>query len=489
MKTKILMISPECAPFSKVGGLADMVSSLSKQFASLGCDVRVFTPLYASVKRNSKFAKEMDNLSVHMGLGIEEFASIWSAPLGSAKACFIEFNRYFDRPGIYDYFSSPYDDNGGRFSFMSRAALEYCLSTGWIPDVIHCHDWTTGLVPVYLNTTLRNTPLGRVPTVFTIHNMQHQGVFHPGTLEYAGIPMSEFRADNCESYGSLNMLKAALYNSTKITTVSPTYSHEIRTPEYGCGLDHVLRFRAADLIGIVNGVDGNEWNPKTDKYIAANYGLADMSGKSVCKSALQARMGLDKRKEVPIFGVVSRLYDQKGLDLLARISQPLVEHMDIQIALLGSGEPWLEDAFRRLSASNSGSIASYIGYDNELSHMIEAGSDFFIMPSRFEPCGLNQMYSMIYGTLPVARSTGGLADTIEQYSEGAGSGTGFLFSDATADALYNTVGWACSTWYDRPSEILSLRRNSMNRDFSWALSAEKYAQVYKWADEARSKGF
>ena len=251
-------------------------------------------------------------------------------------------------------------------------------------------------------------------------------------------------------------------------------------------MDGVLKFRAADLIGIINGVDVQEWNPSVDSMIAANYSLSDISGKAVCKRALQEKVGLKVSSKIPLFGVVSRLFDQKGLDLLARIAQPLVDNMNIQLMVLGSGEPWLEGAFSGLTASNPGKIASYIGYSNELSHMIEAGSDFFVMPSRFEPCGLNQMYSMIYGTLPIVRRTGGLADTVSQYAEDTGTGTGFLFDDATTSALYNTVGWACSTWYDRKADIDSMRRSAMSKDFSWSVSAEKYAQVYKWAVEART---
>lgn len=486
---KILMVSPECAPFSKVGGLADMVSALSKQFAAIGAEVRVFTPLYSSVKRPQKMSKDMDNLSVYMGYGITEKASVWRAPLGKAEVLFLEYNHFYSRAGIYNSGAVSYDDNGGRFAFLSRAALDYCLQTGWIPDVIHCHDWTTGLIPVYLNTVLRQTPLGKSASVFTIHNMQHQGVFNAGVLMYAGIPMSEFRADSCEALGSLNMMKAALYNASKLTTVSPTYAREIRTQEYGCGLDSVLRFRAADLIGIVNGVDLQEWNPATDKRIPANFDIADMKGKAVCKAALQERMNLAKSARTPVFGVVSRLFDQKGLDMLARIVNPLVRNMKLQIALLGSGEPWLESAFNDAMAANSGSVGVYIGYNNDLSHLIEAGSDFFLMPSRFEPCGLNQMYSMIYGTLPVVRATGGLIDTVEQYDQSAGSGTGFVFGDASDTALYNTIGWAVSTWFDRKPHINAMRRAAMSRDFSWTVSAEKYAQVYRWAIDARTKAF
>ena len=465
-----------------------MVSSLSKQFAESGCEVKVFTPLYSSIKRPEKLKKILDNLSVHMGLGIEEFASLWSAPLGKAQAVFIEFNRYFDREGIYDFHSMPYDDNGGRFAFLARAALDYCLSTGWFPDVIHCHDWTTGLIPVYLNTTLRHTQLGATATVFTVHNLQHQGVFHRGVLEYAGLPQSEFRSDSCESLGALNMMKAGLYHSTKITTVSPTYAGEIRTPALGCGLDHVLRFRAADLIGILNGVDTVEWNPATDKKISRNYSAKSMKGKAECKRALQEKVGLNPDPSVPVFSVISRLVDQKGLDLLVRILQPLVDNMKIQFMILGSGEPWLESAFSGLTAANPGRIASFIGFNNELSHLVEAGSDFFVMPSRFEPCGLNQIYSMIYGTLPIVRRTGGLCDTVEQYVQGSDTGTGFVFDDPTADALYNTIGWACSTWYDRPVDISIMRSNAMGCDFSWKKSAVKYAQVYDWAVAARSGG-
>ncbi len=489
MKMKILMVSSECAPFSKVGGLADMVSSLSKELAADGADVRIFTPFYSSIKRGAKFTKELDNLSVHMGLGIEEYASVWRAPLGKATTLFLEFNKFYDRPGIYNYNGVSYDDNGGRFSFLSRAALEYCMATGWIPDIIHCHDWPTGLVPVYLNTTLRNSVLGRCASVFTIHNMQHQGIFDRGVLDYAGLPSSEFRPDSCESFGSLSMMKGALYNATKITTVSPTYAKEIQTPQYGCGLDALLRFRAADLIGIINGVDMTEWNPKTDKFLPAKYTVKDLSGKAVCKAELQKRGGLKVNAKIPLFGVVSRLFDQKGLDLLARIAKPLVDNMNIQLYVLGSGEPWLEHAFSDLTAFNSGKIASYIGYSNELSHLVEAGADFFLMPSRFEPCGLNQMYSMIYGTLPIVRSTGGLSDTVSQYKQGEGLGEGFVFNDSTTDALYNTIGWACSTWYDRKEDIEAMRRNAMTKDFSWSVSSEKYKQVYKWARDARAVGF
>ena len=486
---KILMIAPECAPFSKVGGLADMVASLSKEMAASGDDVRIFTPLYRCVKRDDSFELALSSLSVHLGFGVEEFCAVWKKKLGGAEVYFSEFNKFYDRPGIYNEGGYSYQDNGARFAFLSKAAIEFCQATGWIPDVVHCHDWTVGFVPVYLNTIYRSAPIGKAASVFTIHNMQHQGIFPLELLDYAGLPSREvFKPDNLEALGNVNMMKGGIYNSTKITTVSPTYAREIQSDPMGCGLDDVLRFKAADMVGVVNGIDYDEWNPRTDKLIPANYDENDFSGKAKCKAALQKKLGLDVNSKIPIFGVVSRLYDQKGLDMLANIVDPLMANMQIQIALLGSGEKWLEDAFLRFSHVYKGRVGTYIGYDNSLAHLIEAGSDFFLMPSRFEPCGLNQLYSMAYGTPPIARATGGLVDTITSYSEGGkkAKGDGFLFGDATTSALYNTIGWACSTYYDRPKDYVTLRQNGMKKDFSWKNSSAEYKQLYKWAVDQRA---
>ncbi|MBS1485665.1 MAG: glycogen synthase GlgA [Opitutales bacterium] len=484
---KILMVSPECAPFSKVGGLADMVSSLSKELANQGHEVRIVTPLYSCVKKDESFKLELSPFCVHLGIGVENFCAVWSKDLGKAKAFFLEYDMYYKRPGIYNEGSYSYQDNGARFAFLDKAAIDLCESQNWIPDVIHCHDWTTGFVPLYLNTTHRYSKIGRAATVFTIHNMQHQGIFPRELLEFAGLPSAElFNSHNCEALGNLNLMKGAIYNSTKISTVSPTYAQEIKTPQYGCGLDALMRFKAADMVGIVNGIDYEEWNPAKDKFISANYSLGDMSGKDECKKALQKRLGLEQNPNVPIFGVVSRLYEQKGLDLLAHIIDPIVSNMQVQFAILGSGEPSLQADFSRLASIYGGKVGVYIGYDNALSHMIEAGSDFFVMPSRFEPCGLNQLYSMAYGTPPIVRHTGGLADTVSQYMESSANGDGFVFYDATTSALYNTIGWACSTYYDRKSDYLKLRENGMKKDFSWKKSALEYSQLYTWAINQRS---
>ena len=360
-----------------------------------------------------------------------------------------------------------------------------CEQLGWYPDVIHCHDWTTGFVPVYLNTTLRHRPIGQAATVFTIHNLEHQGYCDPRAMSFARLPWSEFRPDSLESVGQVNLMKAGLYHSTKLTTVSPTYAREVRTPAGGYGLDDVLRFRAADLIGIVNGVD-RSWDPSTDRSLPDNYTADDLAGKAACKAALQQRMGLHVDPHVAVFGVVSRLAHQKGLDLIAEVLFPLVEQMHAQFVLLGAGDPALEAAFQAAAARFPGRVGVHIGFDSKLARLIQAGSDFFLMPSRAEPCGLTQMYAMKYGTLPIVRATGGLVDTVEQYVQGTGHGTGFRFDDATPAALYNTIGWACATYFDRPAELRQLQRNGMTHDFSWGPSALQYVDVYRWAIEART---
>ncbi len=486
---KLLMISPEVAPYSKVGGLADMVASLTKEMAALGHDVRVVTPLYGFLDPKKLGLQSWEHpLSVHLGSWREEFCRPWSGSFDGTKArvYFIEYNKYYHRNEIYSGPWGGHADNHERFAFMSRAALELCYALDWYPDVIHCHDWTTGLVPVYLNTTERHRQLGSAASVFTIHNLQHQGCFGKEILEFAGLPMELFRPDNLEASGQVNMIKGALYHATKITTVSPNYAREIQGPELGCGLNHVLRYRSGDLIGVLNGIDTEEWNPSKDKFIPAQYGADNLAGKAACKKALQERMGLTVDPNVPIFSAIARLYDQKGLDLFAAIAPKILKSMKVQVVILGAGDPGLERAFTDLAAAHPGRMGTFIGYNNSLSHLIEAGSDFFLMPSRFEPCGLNQMYSMAYGTLPIVRGTGGLVDTVENYVDKKAQGTGFIFYDPKPDALFNTIGWACATYYDRPNDFKQLQRNAMLKDFSWSKSAETYLNVYRWAMESRS---
>lgn len=486
---KVLIVASEIAPLAKVGGLADVTAALTKEMSRAGCDVRVVMPLYRGLRE--RYELEPDGVfPVRVGAG-EASTRLWRMDYpGSTGAVFcVENDAFYDRAFIYNDPHAEYTDNGQRFVFLSRAALDACLHWRWYPDVIHCHDWPTGIVPVYLNTVERLTPLGRAASVFTIHNLAHQGIFDRSLLDYARIPDSVFRPDGLECFGMVNLMKGGLYHSTKLTTVSPSYSREIQTAEYGCGLEHVLHFRAADLIGILNGIDSEVWNPLTDTLIPQRYGRDDMAGKAVCKRVLQEQTGLDVDPNVPVFSAVARLYEQKGLDLLAAGGDRIIDSMAVQVVVLGAGDPALEARFRELEARYPGRFSLRQGYDESLAHLLEAGADFFLMPSRFEPCGLNQMYSMAYGTPPIVRATGGLIDTVEQYVEGTSRGTGFIFEDAEEEALYFTIGWACSTWYDRPNEYAMLQRNGMARDFSWGRAVARYLEVYSWACDARAGTF
>lgn len=483
------MVAPEMTPFAKVGGLADVVGSLPKALAKMGHDVRIVLPYYGSIAFGENWKPLDGPLVVHLNYGHNQFCKVWEIPYGNAQHSFtvylLEHHDYFGRPEVYAGPWGDHIDNGGRFTFLSRAALDLCYRLNWMPDVIHAHDWTTGFIPLYLNSVELHRPLGQAACVFTIHNLQHQGIFERSLLDFAGIPQEFFRSDCVESMGFVNMMKGAIYTATKVTTVSPNYASEIQTPEYGCGLQHVLKFKAADVIGVLNGIDNELWDPQTDTHIPKQFSIKDLSGKIACKEALQKRLNLEVAAEKPIFAVISRFVDQKGLDLLLNISHWLMESMCIQIAVLGTGEFALESGFSQLTAQYPRQIGSYIGYSNELAHLINAGSDFLLMPSRFEPCGLTQLYAMRYGTLPIARSTGGLVDTIEQYIEGRGMGTGFLFDEISSNALYYTIGWACSTFYDRKKEFRQLQVNAMSKDFSWDQSAHKYEQVYTWAIQSR----
>jgi starch synthase len=484
---KVLFVTPEVEPFVKVGGLADMVGALPKELAALGHDVRVVCPAYGSLKVQGEWSPRPEPLGVEVG-AFTRWARTWQTVLPGSRVpvYFLEHDAFFARPEVYTGPWGAHADNDQRFIFLCRGALTLCDQLAWLPDVVHCHDWTTGFVPVLLNTTLRDTPLGRAASVYTIHNLEYQGYADRAAVAFARIPWSEFRADSLESVGAVNMTKAGLYHATKLTTVSPTYAQEIRLPEGGCGLHEVLSFRGADLIGILNGIDTGSWDPARDRHLPARYSAGDLSGKGVCKAALQTRLSLHVDPHVMTIGVVSRLATQKGLDLLADVLPRVLERMHVQFAVLGSGDTGLEQVFRRLVAQYPGRVGAHIGFDGGLARLIQAGADVFAMPSRAEPCGLTQMYAMRYGTPPLVRATGGLIDTVEQYVEGADRGTGFRFDDATDQALYDTIGWACATYYDRPAEFKALRLRGMARDFSWRASAERYVDVYRWAVAART---
>lgn len=487
---KILMVSPEVAPLVKIGGLGDVVGALPKALAARGHDVRVLCPLYGSIRRQPEWKVVLSPLVVHLPGG-SWYAQVWEVPFPGApevRLYLLEYNLFYQRPEVYAGPWGDHPDNDRRFTFLSRAAIDLGPALGWIPDVINGHDWTTGFTAVYLNHLGAPGPLERTASVLTIHNLQHQGFCHPSVIGFAGLPASILRPDNAEMNGSVSMLKAGIYNATKITTVSPTYAREIQTSELGCDLDHILKFRGGDLVGILNGIDLHEWDPRRDPHLPQAFGADDLAGKAADKAALQRECGLAVEPDTPLFGVVSRLYDQKGLDLLAMIADRLMQNMRIQVVVLGAGDAAIENGFRAAAEAWPGRFAARIGFDNGLAHRIYGGSDFFLMPSRFEPCGLSQMYAMRYGTPPVARATGGLVDTVMPYVEGdVGEGRGLLFEDATPGALYDTIGWATHVWYDRRDEYRELQQNGMRADFGWDEAARQYEQVYTWAAAARAQ--
>ena len=474
---KVLFVASEVAPFRKTGGLADVAGALPRALKRRGIDVRIVMPLYANMNWSAMEVLDgMLNVPMYFG-NARAGVRTTRLPGADVPVYFIEYNRFFDRPHLYGPPGQAYPDNLERFAFFSRASLELCKGLGFIPDVIHAHDWQAGLVAPYVNTVEWSKPLHGAATVFTIHNLAYQGNFEAGAMFITGLGPEHYHPGEFEHFGDVNLMKAAIMHSTLLSTVSPSYAQEIQTPEYGFGLDGVLSGRRGDLIGILNGIDYDEWNPATDHYLTSNFDAVDLSGKVACKAALQREVGLPVLPDVPLYGVIGRLTSQKGFDVLAHALDRLLS-WNLQVVLLGSGDPDAERYFAALAYQRGEKFRAYIGFDEGLSHRIEAGSDFFLMPSRFEPCGLNQMYSLRYGTLPIVRATGGLRDTVVNYDEAAGAGTGFMFENLTVDGLANTIGWAQSTYFDRPKHIEKMRRTAMQQDFSWGRAAGAYERLY-----------
>jgi starch synthase len=350
--------------------------------------------------------------------------------------------------------------------------------------VIHANDWQTALVPVYVNTVEWSKPLHGAGTLFTIHNLAYQGNFESGAMFITGLGQQHFNPAEFEHFGDMNLVKAAVRHANLLSTVSPTYAREIQTSAYGFGLDGELALRSRDLRGVQNGIDTRDWDPARDPLIAAPYDAGNIAGKAVCKAALQQQLGLPVRPDVPLFGVVGRLTAQKGFDVLAHALDRIFA-WDVQMVLLGNGDQEAEAYFRYMASRRSDKFRAFIGFDEGLAHRIEAGADFLLMPSRFEPCGLNQMYSQRYGTLPIVRATGGLIDTVVNYDPATGNGTGFVFWDLTPGALADTVGWALSTYLGRPEHIAAMRQRAMEQDFSWDRAAAAYEQLYLEAYKIR----
>jgi starch synthase len=462
---RILMVASEAAPFAKTGGLADVLGALPRALARLGHQVDVVIPRY----RGTTAAERLGTLTVRLG-GHVAAAAIYGASLDDVRMIFVDHPGYYDRDFLYGTDGHDYADNPERFAFLARAAIEWAAGASY--DIVHAHDWQAGLVPV----------LGRFPTVFTIHNLAYQGVFDASWLPRLGLGWDLMHIDALEYHGRISLLKGGIMFSRMITTVSPRYAREIQTPELGFGFDGILRHRSADLVGILNGIDYDQWDPARDPYLPAPFDASSLEGKAASKRALLARVGFTVDRDAmarPLVGLISRLVDQKGFDLLAALGDEL-PRLNASFVLLGSGERRYEDAWLGLAARYPGRVAATIGFDEGLAHLIEGGADLFLMPSRFEPCGLNQMYSLRYGTVPLVRATGGLADTVQSFDAASGRGTGFTFDDYSPQALLSTLRRALGMYEDQAA-WRRIQEAGVRQDFSWDASALQYVKVYERA--------
>ncbi len=473
---KIFVVASECVPFSKTGGLADVVGALPKAMAARGHEVTVFLPRYRSTQLGPLV---FPAVSIPIGRRLV-FPDIQDGRAqDGVRYFFVNYPFYFDREELYGGGDGDYPDNAERFALFSRAALELLKRTG-APDVIHCHDWQSALVPTLLKAVYADDPqLGRVPVVFTLHNLAYQGLFPPAVLDRLMLPADLFSVHALEFYGRVNFMKGGLVFADFVSTVSPRYAQEIQTPDYGHGLDGVIRDRAASVAGILNGVDYAEWNPETDKFIAAHYSADNIGGKKACKKDLLQQFGLphvDLSK--PVLGMVSRFASQKGFDLIQEVADELLKQ-ELFLVALGTGEARFEEMFQRLAAHHPKKVAVRVAYDNALAHKVEAGSDLFLMPSRWEPCGLNQIYSLRYGTVPVVRATGGLDDTVEAFDPSTGRGTGFKFTPYTGAAFFDCLLRALAVFRRQPKVWQQLMKNGMAKDFSWNRSAAEYESLFQ----------
>ena len=482
---RVVMFAAEAAPFAKVGGLADVVGALPRALAKEGAKPAVVIPAYRSVdfsKHKIRSCAAVPGFEIPIG-SVREHADVYQTTMNGSEVdvYLIGSRKYFDRDGIYDNPATleGYADNMERFTFFMKSGLELLSRLGLPADIIHCHDSHTALIPGILNLNHRGgPPFDRAGTLLTIHNLAHQGLYPQESLVYAGIDLRHFYTGSpYEYWGRVNFMKAGIELADKVNTVSQKYAVEIQTdPEFGMGLEGVLRGRKEDLCGIVNGIDYEEWNPETDPLIPAHFSRFDLPGKAKCKEDLLRYFGLPvSRDRVPLIGIVSRLADQKGFDLIERAAAEIMA-LNMQLVVLGTGQKKYHDLFARISSQYAGKAGVRLAFDNELAHRIEAGCDLFLMPSKFEPCGLNQLYSLRYGTIPIVRATGGLADTVIPY--GAGKGTGFCFSGYTSGEMLTAIKKALAIYSD-PVRWNNLVVRAMSQDWSWNRSAREYLQLYK----------
>ncbi|AEB08971.1 glycogen synthase GlgA [Desulfobacca acetoxidans] len=475
----IMFVVSEAVPFAKTGGLADVAGSLPLALSRAGMHLSVVMPLYGVIKQgNFTLTKELTDLEVAFDFFKLTF-DVYRADVEGVSFYFIERDEFFERRQLYGTPKGDYFDNLERYTFLAKTLLPVCQALNLNPDIIHCHDWQSALVPVYLREKWREAEcFAQTASVFTIHNLAYQGLFRKEKYHLLDLDPSLFSIDGLEFYDQINFLKAGILWADAITTVSRQYSREIQTPEFGCGLEGVLQSRAASLTGIVNGVDYRTWNPASDKLIAAPFSPGNLAGKTKNKKALMEAFLLDaKLLEAPLFGMVSRLADQKGLDLLSAILPELMA-AKATLVILGTGEEKYHQLLTEAAQKYRGQLGIKIAFDNQLAHLIEAGADMFLMPSHYEPCGLNQIYSLKYGTIPVVRATGGLVDTIEPVDAQKKTGTGFRFTGKTPEAF-----WACMQEamqaYQNKTLWKQLMSNAMNQDFSWEASATMYESLYR----------
>ncbi|HLF19776.1 MAG TPA: glycogen synthase GlgA [Bacteroidota bacterium] len=482
----ILFVSSEVDPFAKTGGLADVSSSLPKAIKELGHEIRIMMPRYRFIgERKFKLHDIIRLKDIPIPLGNQaEVGNVKSSFISNLKekvqVYFLDNEKFFGRDGVYQSPQSKkdYKDNDERFIFFCRGVLETLKRLGWQPDIIHCNDWQTGLIPPYLKTIYNSDSFYKnIKTVFTIHNMAYQGAFPADSFGKSGLPKSVFKAEGAEAYGKFNFLKAGLFFADTITTVSEKYAREIcSSNEFGAGLNGLLESRKKDLKGILNGIDYQMWNPLTDEHINRKYDAKSIEAKNDNKKALCKKFNLTFKESTPVIGAICRLVEQKGFELVLEILEDMLK-LDIQYVMVASGERELEKKFEASQKKHPHKVGMFFGFDEELAHLVEAGSDMFLMPSKYEPCGLNQMYSMRYGTLPIVRATGGLDDTVEDYS-GNGKGTGFKFEKYDSKELLKAIHRALKV-YQQTDEWKKVMRNGMQRDFSWEHSAKKYINLYK----------
>jgi len=467
---RILFAAAEAYPLAKVGGLGDVAGSLPKALRELGHDVRIAMPRYGTIRGTTK---DVGSFPVAIG-GADHEAKLRTTRIADVPVYLIEFPPLFDRPKVYEY-----PDDGQRFAFFGKAVLDLIPAAKWTPDILHLNDWHSALAAAYLKTTFADDERYRgIRSLLTIHNLQHQGLFGKDLFDWTGLPGETWTPEGVEFYEKLNFMKAGIVYADRVNTVSPTYAKEIQTEAYGFGLDGLLRSRASKLSGILNGIDYDVWNPARDPHISQKYSKSSLEKKGKDKAALQKETGLAAEPKAPLIGIVSRVTEQKGFDILIP-AIPEIMNLGLQIVLLGTGEAVYEEPLERFAAAGKGFVA-FLKYDEPLAHRIYAGSDFFLMPSRFEPCGLGQEISLRYGTIPIVRATGGLADTVVDVGADPKNGNGFVFTDYKPTALVDAVRRAVDAYRLRKG-WRDLQRRTMSRDLSWRASARAYSALYEAA--------